>query len=79
MAHPSASFSFTLRVRLENRPGTFANLARAIADAGGLLDAIDLVRCHSSLMLVSLIEPPPTTIGTVWVKAGSGSSASRRA
>jgi len=44
MAHHSASFSFTLRVRLENRPGTFADLARAIADAGGLLDAIDLVR-----------------------------------
>src|SRR6266571_9092825 len=46
MAHPSASFSFTLRVRLENRPGTFADLARAVADAGGLLDAIDLVRAE---------------------------------
>ncbi|HET7353896.1 MAG TPA: NAD-dependent malic enzyme [Gaiellaceae bacterium] len=44
MAHYSASFSLTLRVRLENRPGAFADLARAIADAGGLLDAIDLVR-----------------------------------
>ena len=44
MAHYSASFSLTLRVRLENTPGTFADLARAIADAGGLLDAIDLVR-----------------------------------
>ena len=48
MAHPSASFSLTLRVRLENRPGTFADLARAIADAGGLLDAIDLVRTESN-------------------------------
>jgi malate dehydrogenase (oxaloacetate-decarboxylating) len=46
MAHHSASFSFTLRVRLENRPGTFADLARAIGDAGGLLDAIDLVRAE---------------------------------
>ena len=44
MSHYSASFSMTLRVRLENRPGAFADLARAIADAGGLLDAIDLVR-----------------------------------
>ena len=44
MAHYSASFSLTVRVRLDNRPGTFADLARAIADAGGLLDAIDLVR-----------------------------------
>jgi len=44
MSHYSASFSMTLRVRLDNRPGSFADLARAIADAGGLLDAIDLVR-----------------------------------
>jgi malate dehydrogenase (oxaloacetate-decarboxylating) len=47
VAHYSASFSFILRVRLENRPGTFADLARAIADAGGLLDAIDLVRVEA--------------------------------
>jgi malate dehydrogenase (oxaloacetate-decarboxylating) len=44
MAHPSASFSATLRVRLENAPGAFACVAQAIGDAGGLLDAIDLVR-----------------------------------
>jgi malate dehydrogenase (oxaloacetate-decarboxylating) len=43
-SHYSASFSVTLRVRLDNTPGAFADLARAIADAGGLLDAIDLVR-----------------------------------
>jgi malate dehydrogenase (oxaloacetate-decarboxylating) len=42
--HPSASFSSTLRVRLENQPGTFARLAEAIGEAGGLLGAIDLVR-----------------------------------
>ncbi len=44
MTHPSASFSATLRVRLDDRSGAFADLARAIADAGGLLGAIDLVR-----------------------------------
>ena len=43
-SHPSASFSATLRVHLENRPGSFARLAEAIGDAGGLLDAIDMVR-----------------------------------
>ena len=43
-SHFSASFSLTMRVRLDDRPGSFADLARAIADAGGLLDAIDLVR-----------------------------------
>ncbi len=45
-AHPSASFSATLRVRLVNEPGTFARLAEAIGDAGGLLGAIDLVRAE---------------------------------
>jgi malate dehydrogenase (oxaloacetate-decarboxylating) len=44
VVHPSASFSATLRVHLENRPGSFAHLAAAIGDAGGLLGAIDLVR-----------------------------------
>jgi malate dehydrogenase (oxaloacetate-decarboxylating) len=43
-SHPSASFSATLRVHLENRPGSFARLADAIGAAGGLLGAIDLVR-----------------------------------
>jgi malate dehydrogenase (oxaloacetate-decarboxylating) len=47
MSHHSASFSITLRVRLDDRPGSFADLARAIADAGGLLDAIDLVRVEA--------------------------------
>jgi malate dehydrogenase (oxaloacetate-decarboxylating) len=44
VSHYSASFSTTVRVHLDDRPGAFADLARAIADAGGLLDAIDLVR-----------------------------------
>jgi malate dehydrogenase (oxaloacetate-decarboxylating) len=48
MSHYSASFSLTLRVRLDDRPGSFADLARAIADAGGLLDAIDLVRVEGA-------------------------------
>ena len=42
--HPSASFSATIRARLHDRPGTFARLAEAIAEAGGSLGAIDLVR-----------------------------------
>jgi malate dehydrogenase (oxaloacetate-decarboxylating) len=43
-SRPSASFSATLRVHLDDRPGAFADLARAIGDAGGSLGAIDLVR-----------------------------------
>jgi malate dehydrogenase (oxaloacetate-decarboxylating) len=43
-SHPSASFSATLRVHVDNRPGSFARLATTIGEAGGLLGAIDLVR-----------------------------------
>ena len=42
--HPSASFSATIRVRIENHPGAFARLAAGVGEAGGLLGAIDLVR-----------------------------------
>ena len=44
MPHPSASFSATIRVRLDNTPGSFAALAAAIGGAGGSLGAIDIVR-----------------------------------
>ena len=42
--HLSASFSATLRVHVPDSPGSFARLAQAIGDAGGLLGAIDIVR-----------------------------------
>jgi malate dehydrogenase (oxaloacetate-decarboxylating) len=44
VAHVSASFSSTLRVRLVDAPGSFARLAQAVGDAGGSLGAIDIVR-----------------------------------
>ena len=44
MSHLSASYSATLRVLLPDAPGSFARVAKAIGDAGGLLGAIDLVR-----------------------------------
>ena len=47
---PSASFSATLRVHVDDRPGAFAELARAIGDAGGSLGAIDLVRVESAAL-----------------------------
>ena len=40
----SASFSATIRVRVDDHPGAFARLAGAIGEAEGLLGAIDLVR-----------------------------------
>ena len=36
-AHQSASFTATLRVQIDDRPGAFAGLARAIGDAGGAI------------------------------------------
>jgi malate dehydrogenase (oxaloacetate-decarboxylating) len=46
VSHPSASFSATVRVRLADRPGTFAAFAAAVGEAGGSLGAIDLVRAE---------------------------------
>ncbi len=43
MSHPSASFSATVRVRLDDHPGSFARLAAAVGQAGASLGAIDLV------------------------------------
>jgi malate dehydrogenase (oxaloacetate-decarboxylating) len=40
---PSASFSLTLRVRLENLPGTLGDITSAIGKAGGQIGAIDIV------------------------------------
>ncbi len=49
MSHLSASFSATLRVRLDDRPGAFAELARVIAETGASLGAIDLVRAEAGV------------------------------
>ena len=57
MSHLSASFSATLRVRLDDRPGAFAELARVIADTGALLEAIDLVRSAARSTCVRATSP----------------------
>ena len=44
---PSASYSFTMRLHLPQQGGTFAAVARAIADAQAMLGAIDLVRVEA--------------------------------
>ncbi|HVC87038.1 MAG TPA: NAD-dependent malic enzyme [Gaiellaceae bacterium] len=46
--HPSASFSATIRIRLDDTPGSFARLAAAIGAAGASLGAIDIVRVERS-------------------------------
>ncbi|MCW2972735.1 MAG: hypothetical protein JWN72_1008 [Thermoleophilia bacterium] len=47
MPNPSASYSFTVRIRLERRPGTFARVAAAIAEQHGDLGAVDIARTTS--------------------------------
>jgi malate dehydrogenase (oxaloacetate-decarboxylating) len=42
--HPSASYSITMRVRLQQKPGAFARVAAAIGETGAILGAIDIVR-----------------------------------
>ena len=44
MAHTSPSYTFTIRVRLQREPGTFAQVAAAIAAVGGDLGAVDIAR-----------------------------------
>jgi malate dehydrogenase (oxaloacetate-decarboxylating) len=45
---PSASYSITIRVQLPHTAGSFARVATAIGDAGGILGAIDLVRVEGN-------------------------------
>ena len=42
--HPSASFGFTARCRLVNRPGMLAQLTAAIGGVGGDIRGLDIVR-----------------------------------
>ena len=52
VAHsPSASYSFTMRVRLPSVPGMFALLAGIVGKAGGDLGAIDLVSADRKFKL----------------------------
>ena len=44
---PSAQFSITIRVELDDRPGMLGKVATAIGDAGGQVGAIDLVEASS--------------------------------
>ena len=48
MSHPSASFSATVRVRIQDRPGSFGRLAAAVGETGASLGAIDLVSAEQT-------------------------------
>jgi malate dehydrogenase (oxaloacetate-decarboxylating) len=51
IASPSAGYTFTLRVNLENRPGTLGRLTSAIGRAGGDIGAVDIVE-HRGKVIV---------------------------
>jgi malate dehydrogenase (oxaloacetate-decarboxylating) len=51
LLQPSASYSITMRVRLPQRPGSFAQVASAIGGTGGILGAIDLVRVEGACVV----------------------------
>jgi malate dehydrogenase (oxaloacetate-decarboxylating) len=67
VTRPSASFSAIIRVRLADRPGAFGELATAIGEAGGLLDAIDLVRVegHSKVRDVTVLARDADHLGRI--------------
>ena len=44
---PSASYSLTIRCRIPQTAGSFARVADAIGEEGGMLGAIDLVRVET--------------------------------
>jgi malate dehydrogenase (oxaloacetate-decarboxylating) len=48
---PSASYSVTTRVALSSRVGTLGRVATAIGQAGGDIDAVDLVRVTPSTVV----------------------------
>src|SRR3954447_20946351 len=51
---PSASYSFTMRLRLPQQGNAFAAVAQAIAEAAGMLGAIDLVRVEREAVVRDL-------------------------
>jgi malate dehydrogenase (oxaloacetate-decarboxylating) len=51
---PSASYSFTMRLRLPQQGSAFAAVAQAIAEAHGMLGAIDLVRVERGAVVRDL-------------------------
>ncbi|MEK6985485.1 MAG: NAD-dependent malic enzyme [Candidatus Thermoplasmatota archaeon] len=44
MAHLSASYSITLRLQIDNKPGMLGKIATRIGELGGSIGAIDMVR-----------------------------------
>ena len=67
MSHLSASFSATVRVRIEDQPGSFAQLAAAVGETGATLGAIDLVSAERAMKVrdVTVLAADATHLATV--------------
>ena len=59
--HTSASNSIILRLRIENQPGLFARAVTTIAEAGGNIGAIDIVRYEKGFIIrdVTVVSTGP--------------------
>jgi malate dehydrogenase (oxaloacetate-decarboxylating) len=51
IVQPSASYSIVMRVRLPQRPGSFAKVATVIGETGAILGAIDLVHIERGMKI----------------------------
>lgn len=52
--HPSVSYSFTIRLRIENKPGRLASVLKAIADQKGDPGAVDVVEAKPTFKVRDL-------------------------
>ena len=55
-AHPSAQYSLTIRIEIDDRPGMLGKVAVAIGEAGGTIGAIDLVETGERLVRDITVE-----------------------
>ena len=53
---PSAQFSLTIRVEIDDKPGMLGRVATAIGDAGGTIGAVDLVEVGDTLIRDITVE-----------------------
>ena len=51
MVSPTAAFSVTIRVRLDNTPGTLGKLAAAIGGVGGNIVALEGLACGCKMLV----------------------------
>jgi malate dehydrogenase (oxaloacetate-decarboxylating) len=52
---PSAGYALRLRLGLDNLPGTLGRMTTAIGEAGGDIDAVDLVEYRGNQVVPELL------------------------